>query len=117
MFAYKSQGFNGAGLEADEGLQFLALAFMGGIGTISGAVIGGLLAPAGVLIVWLSSAQPSVNLFLGTGIGLIVIALWSPGGIAQLLSRAARRMGVPELSSLAPPEPAENELTGMDITT
>jgi len=92
MFAYKSQQFNGGGLEADEGLQMLALAYLGGIGSIAGAVIGGMLAPAGLLVVVLSSAQPSVNQFLGTGLALVIVARWLPGGLAQLLTMVRARV-------------------------
>lgn len=84
MFAYKSQDFTGGGFEAAKGLQMLALAYLGGIGSIAGAVIGGLLAPAGLVIVALSSAQPSVNQFLLTGFALIFVAVRLPSGLAGL---------------------------------
>ena len=38
--SYKSTTFTGAGLDAREGLELLALGYLGGIGSIAGAVIG-----------------------------------------------------------------------------
>lgn len=90
MYGYKSVDLTSAGLEAEAGLEFVGLAFLGGIGTISGAMIGGLIAPSGLVIVAISSGAPSENLFLGTGIGLVLVTLFFPGGIAGLLASALR---------------------------
>ena len=90
MFAYKSSSITSASFEPDEGLQLVALAFLGGIGRISGAVIGGLIAPSGLLIVALSSGAPSANLFLATGIGLLLVTVKFPQGIAGLISYTGR---------------------------
>lgn len=84
MFAYRSVTFNGSGLEASRGLELFALGYLGGIGSIAGAVIGGLLAPSGLVVVLLSSAEPSENQFLGTGVALLVVAIRFPGGLAAL---------------------------------
>ena len=90
MFAYKSGSITSASFEPDEGLQFVALAFLGGVGRISGAVVGGLIAPSGLLIVALSSGAPSANLFLATGIGLLLVTVKFPRGLAGLVSSAGR---------------------------
>ena len=87
MFAYKSVQFSGGGLEAETGLELVALAYLGGIGTVAGATIGGLLAPSGLFIVAVSSGAPSINQFLLTGVGLLVVTVKFPGGIASLLRR------------------------------
>ncbi len=59
MFAYKSGGsFNGGGLEAQTGLEALALGYLGGVGYVSGAVIGGLLAPSGLAIALITGGSP-----------------------------------------------------------
>ncbi len=87
MFAYKSVDFTSAGLEAEEGLQILALAYVGGIGAVSGAVIGGLIAPAGLLVVALSSAEPSVDQFLLAGVGMVIVAVAFPAGLAGVGTR------------------------------
>jgi branched-chain amino acid transport system permease protein len=88
MFAYKSGGsFNGGGLEAQTGLEALALGYLGGVGYVSGAVIGGLLAPSGLAIALITGGTPSINLFLATGVGLILVTVLLPGGIASLAQR------------------------------
>ncbi len=81
MFAYKSIDFTRAGLEAETGLELLALAYLGGIGSVTGAVIGGLIAPSGLVIVALTSGAPSENQFLFTGIALLVVAVRFPAGL------------------------------------
>ena len=90
--AYKVTQLTSASYEPDAGLELLGLAFLGGIGSVTGAVIGGLIAPSGLLIVWLSSAAPSENLFLVTGIGLILVTLRFPAGIAGTLELVAQRL-------------------------
>jgi ABC-type branched-subunit amino acid transport system permease subunit len=88
MFAYKSGGsFNGGGLEAQTGLEALALGYLGGVGYVSGAVIGGLLAPSGLAIALITGGTPSTNLFLATGVGLILVTVLLPGGVASLAQR------------------------------
>lgn len=92
IFAYKASDFTSASFEPDEGLQFVALAFLGGVGAIAGAVIGGLLAPSGLLIVTLSSGAPSANLFLATGVGLLLVTTLFPSGVAGILSQLGRAL-------------------------
>lgn len=92
LYAYKTTQLTSAGYEPEVGLELVGLAFLGGIGSVAGAVIGGLIAPSGLLIVWLSSASPSENLFLATGIGLIIVTRWFPGGIAGALQQGAQRV-------------------------
>lgn len=92
MYAYKSVDFNSAGLDPDSGLEFVGLAFLGGIGSIAGALIGGLIAPSGLVIVLVSSGAPSENLFLGTGIGLVLVTTLFPAGLAGLLTGAGREL-------------------------
>ncbi|MFT6293402.1 MAG: branched-chain amino acid transport system permease protein [Ilumatobacter sp.] len=82
MFAYKATGFNGAGLSAQDGLQILALGYLGGIGSIAGAVIGGLLAPSGLIPVVVFGGGSSINQFLIIGVGLVLVAVKFPQGIA-----------------------------------
>jgi branched-subunit amino acid ABC-type transport system permease component len=87
MFAYKSVTFNGGGLEAQQGLEILALGYLGGVGYVSGAVIGGLLSPSGLGIALMTGGEPSVNLFILTGVGLILVTVLLPGGISSLRPR------------------------------
>ena len=94
MFAYKSVTFNGGGLDAQRGLELLALCYLGGIGSISGAVIGGLLAPSGLFIVAVLGGGSSTNQYLLTGLGLVLVAVKFPRGLAGLLSTMSDRLKV-----------------------
>ncbi|MGA9278000.1 ABC transporter permease [Ilumatobacter sp.] len=98
MFAYKATTFNGGGLSAQDGLLVLALGYVGGVGSISGAVVGGILAPSGVFIVVVLGGGSSPDQFLITGLALVIVAMKFPQGIAgswqMLRSRiAANRIG------------------------
>jgi branched-chain amino acid transport system permease protein len=77
---------------------FLAFAYLGGITTVSGAVVGGLIVSGGVvsliLTSWLHvSAQYTL---LIAGLGLITMAIFNPqgiaGGIRELVARSRRRL-------------------------
>lgn len=98
MFAYKATTFNGGGLEAQDGLELVALGYLGGIGSITGAVIGGVLAPSGIFVVAILGGGSSINQFLITGLGLVLVAVRFPAGIAGLAGawRTSRRTIVPD---------------------
>lgn len=81
-------GYSRGQLSADSftvmvGLSFLAFAYLGGITTVSGAIIAGTFAPLGIGFVILDRA-----LELGTayqilaGVGLVLTAIFNPEGIA-----------------------------------
>jgi branched-chain amino acid transport system permease protein len=78
-------------------LTFLAFAYLGGISSVSGAVIGGCLVAGGVgftaLDQWFG-VGPEYTLLLG-GLGLVITAVLNPEGISgalgQLSHRVARR--------------------------
>ncbi len=94
MIAYKSTTLTGGGLSAQDGLQLLALAYLGGIGSIAGAVVGGILAPSGLFTVAILGGGSSIDQFLLTGVGLVLVAVKFPDGIAGswlMLLRARRR--------------------------
>lgn len=90
MFAYKSTTLTGGGLEAQDGLELLALGYLGGIGSIGGALIGGVLAPSGLFVVVILGGGSSIDQFLLTGAGLILVTLRFPGGLAGVVSKAFR---------------------------
>lgn len=76
-------------------LSFLAFAYMGGISSVSGAVVGGFLVTNGLMFTvldrWLG-VSPSYTLLIG-GLGLILTVVTNPDGIAgsvQLLMRRRR---------------------------
>ena len=110
MIAYKSTTLTGAGLSAQDGLALLALAYLGGIGSISGAVVGGILAPSGLFTVAILGGGSSIDQFLLTGVGLVLVAVKFPEGIAgswTMLLRSRRR-------AISPPAPAEGPATESD---
>jgi branched-chain amino acid transport system permease protein len=92
MFGYKATTFNGGGLSAQDGLQLLALAYLGGIGSIAGAVVGGVLAPSGLFTVVILGGGSSIDQFLITGLGLVVVAVKFPQGIAGSWQMLRARM-------------------------
>lgn len=105
MFAYKSTTFTGAGLDAQKGLELLALGYLGGIGSIAGAVIGGFLAPSGAFSVIFLGGGSTIDQFLITGIGLMVVAIVFPSGLAGVGTALRRRIDVSAArrAAVAPP--------------
>ncbi len=116
-------GYSRGQLSADSftvlvGLSFMAFAYLGGITSVSGAVIGGTFAPLGIGFVILDR-----NLELGTaygllaGIGLVLTAIFNPEGIAganrknfeklkaMLAARAAAKATDANDPGEAPPAP------------
>ena len=122
-------GYSRGQLSADSftvlvGLSFMAFAYLGGITSVSGAVIGGTFAPLGIGFVVLDR-----NLELGTaygllaGIGLVLTAIFNPEGIAGanrknfeklkagLAARAAAKVADasdPDAAAPAPPHGVES---------
>jgi branched-subunit amino acid ABC-type transport system permease component len=98
VFAYKNVDFSWNGLEASRMLQLLALAYLGGVTSVSGALIAGLLAPSGLLLVMLGSPPAAGQQLVLSGIGLLVVTVRFPRGLAgagpwlraQLRPRATR---------------------------
>jgi ABC-type branched-subunit amino acid transport system ATPase component/ABC-type branched-subunit amino acid transport system permease subunit len=94
------------GFGAEQSLQIVAMTVIGGLGTLSGAVLGA------VYVVGLPaffSGNATIGL-LSSGIGLLVLLLYFPGGLAQLVFRvrdqlvraAERRVGAPSTARIAP---------------
>ena len=82
MIGYKSTTLTGAGLSAQDGLALLALAYLGGIGSIGGAVVGGILAPSGLFTVAILGGGSSIDQFLLTGVGLVLVAVKFREGVS-----------------------------------
>jgi branched-chain amino acid transport system permease protein len=86
--AYVYVSFSSQGFEAAVGLQILALAYLGGVGSIGGAVIAGALAPAGLVYHFLDTGKNSANVqYVLNGLGLIVVAVFFPGGLVEVGAR------------------------------
>ena len=81
-------GYSRGSISADSfavltGLSFLAFAYLGGITTVSGAVIAGLFAPLGIgFVVFDRALDLSTAYQLLVGIGLVLTAIFNPEGIA-----------------------------------
>jgi branched-chain amino acid transport system permease protein len=65
-------------------LAYLAVAYMGGIAGIAGAVVGGLLVPNGIVFTLLDLGRYQL---LVSGIGLVVVTVLAPGGITGFRRR------------------------------
>ena len=59
-------------------LAYLAVAYLGGVAGIAGAVVGGLLVPSGVAFTFLDLGRYQL---LVSGLGLMVVTVLAPGGI------------------------------------
>jgi ABC-type branched-subunit amino acid transport system permease subunit len=76
------------------GLAVLALCYLGGVGTLSGALVAGLLASGGVLtqLQGGSTGSASATQFAVSGALLVVVVIFAPDGLAILVARGARRL-------------------------
>lgn len=74
-------------------LGYVALAYVGGIGRVSGAVIGGLLVSSGVVFTALNNAANlgRYQLF-ASGVAVVVIVVTAPDGVAGVAERGLRRL-------------------------
>lgn len=73
------------------GLVAVAMTYLAGISSISGAILAGLLAQAGLITTlsnrW-SGGQPSDYVYVTSGLALVVVAILAPEGITGLVRRA-----------------------------
>ena len=92
VFAYKNVDFSWSGLEASRGLQILALAYLGGVGSLGGALVAGVLAPSGLALVASGSPPAAGQQLLLSGIGLLLVTVRFPGGLASAGPWIGRRL-------------------------
>ncbi len=100
MLGFKQNDVSSAGFVYQASLAYLAFAYLGGITSINGAIVGGLLAPAGLVAVTsnyvLSGTDFNRYLAVIGGAGMIITAIVNPSGIAlslqPILQRAGRRL-------------------------
>jgi branched-chain amino acid transport system permease protein len=97
MLGFRQNDVSSAGFIYQASLTYLAFAYLGGISSINGAIVGGLLAPAGIVAVtanyFLSGTDFNRYLAVIGGAGMIVMAIVSPGGIALSLQPRLQRLG------------------------
>ena len=111
LIGYQLVQFSAEGFDATAGLALLAVAYVGGIASVRGAIIAGLLAPAGVVFYVLSEltgGRPADYQFLLTGVALIIATSHLPEGLTGLFERRerpARLVSRPAPSRARPPAP------------
>lgn len=96
LYAYDFGSVDAARFDVSIALAFVAFAYLGGITTVTGALIGGLLVTGGVFAQVLHDAfgvPPSYELIFG-GLLLIVTVVQFPDGVAGSAWRVARRRGL-----------------------
>lgn len=118
LLTYATGQFSGASFDAlAAGLPFLAFAYLGGITSVTGGVVAGILAPAGILYVVLNRYVNNLGPYylVISGAALIVAAISYPEGMIgtmrQLVARrqASSRLAGPHAPALLPRSPAPEE--------
>jgi branched-chain amino acid transport system permease protein len=110
VFAYKNVDFSWSGLEASRGLQLLALAYLGGVAAVGGALVAGVLAPSGLLLVALGSPPAAGRELLLSGLGLLVVTVRFPGGLASAGPWLRARLRAPARRHMPPVRQEEVEV-------
>jgi branched-chain amino acid transport system permease protein len=115
VLAYQSGNATSDKFDYTQSLLILAFAYLGGVASVSGAIVGGTLVASGLVFTFLDTTlhvSPDFTLMLG-GIGLIISAILNPegiaGGIRELWLKLARRLpprGSPKAASAPAPTPA-----------
>jgi ABC-type branched-subunit amino acid transport system ATPase component/ABC-type branched-subunit amino acid transport system permease subunit len=93
LLAYSRGAVSADSFSYFTGISLLIFAFIGGITSVGGAVVAGVLAPYGVLYVMVDGIVPlgTVYQLLG-GVGMITTAILAPEGAAGQWGRALRRL-------------------------
>jgi ABC-type branched-subunit amino acid transport system permease subunit len=97
MLGFKQNDVSSANFVYQASIVFLAFAYLGGITSINGAIIGGLLAPAGVITVvsnyFFHDAHVEQYTAIIGGASLILTAIVHPGGIAPFFQVIMQHAG------------------------
>ncbi len=97
MLGFNQNDVSSAGFVYQASLAYLAFAYLGGITSINGAVVGGLLAPAGFITIlggyFLADANIENYTAIAGGMGMIVTAIQNPNGIAPTLQPLFQHLG------------------------
>jgi branched-chain amino acid transport system permease protein len=93
LIAYSTTALSTSSFMVIGALVVVALTFLGGISSVSGALVAGLLAQAGLLTTLLDGGNRGTDtyVFALSGLALIVVAVAAPDGIAGTLLRWNRR--------------------------
>ena len=97
MLGFKQNDVSSANFVYQSSIVFLAFAYLGGITSINGAIVGGLLAPAGMVTVasnyfWQDAHIEQYTAIIG-GASLILTAIIHPGGIAPFFQAIMQHFG------------------------
>jgi branched-chain amino acid transport system permease protein len=95
VIAYRSGNVTPDKFLYDKSLLFFAFAYLGGIASVSGAVVGGLLVSGGLAFTFLNEVVgvPEEFAILLGGLGLILTAVLNPEGVAGTVRSAALAAG------------------------
>ena len=92
LIGYQQGRLSPASFDVFVSLGFLALAYLGGIGSAPGALVGGLLAAGGLGWTWLDRvAGLGRYQLLASGVGVVVAVVVFPEGLAGAVARRWRR--------------------------
>jgi len=116
LWGYSFQTFDATSFPAQRALGVIAFAYIGGIAMVSGAFIAGLLTSSGFFFVFMAyvqgdSSSPPVWQTFAAGVGMIVVAIKFPGGIASA-GPAFRRFRSRLLARRSEPPPGTG---GLDV--
>jgi ABC-type branched-subunit amino acid transport system ATPase component/ABC-type branched-subunit amino acid transport system permease subunit len=91
LIGYSRGQISGDSFSSTMGITFLVFAYLGGITSISGAVIAGTLVPLGIGYVIINRLFPHLGNYylLISSVGLIVTAIFNPEGISRVLASQA----------------------------
>lgn len=92
LLAYKNQALSTDSFSVFSSLSYLALTYLGGIASISGAVVAGALGQEGLVAQLSSGGRQSQYQFAISGIALIVVAILAPSGITGVARSGAHRI-------------------------
>ena len=92
LIGYSTESVSYQSFEIDAALALLALAYLGGIASLAGALIAGLLASGGVVEHLSGFGAGRQGRSLLYGLALIVVTRFSPGGIAGTLAMLRARL-------------------------
>ena len=86
LYAFHQGVVNAPRFPAEQGIALLSIVVIGGLGSISGVVVGA------VIVRTAQYLLPGWVAFFGTGIGLLGVLLVFPGGLGEVLFRIRYRM-------------------------
>jgi branched-chain amino acid transport system permease protein len=81
MFVVLQSDYNFGSFSADQGLTFFAMVVIGGLGSIPGAVLGS------IYVYGCQYLLPGGYSVLATGVGLLLLLMFLPGGLGELMYR------------------------------